>query len=86
MIEWRERKAYWRHTKWQLLASLGPFVVAMILVPLYADTLNAKRFLGVPLGYFLLCNGTILMAMFVIVSWINRQDAIDHWHGADEDH
>ena len=26
MIEWNERKAYWRHTKAQMLTSLLPFV------------------------------------------------------------
>lgn len=86
MIEWRERKAYWRHTKWQMLASLGPFLLVVVLVPFYADALNTKRVLGIPLGYFLLCHGFVLTAAFVAAGWVNRQDAIDHWHGADEDH
>ena len=57
MIERSERKPYWRHTKAQMLASLLPFVLAIIVLPLYADALNEKRFLGIPLGYFLACHG-----------------------------
>ena len=85
MIERNERKPYWRHTKVQMLTSLLPFVAAMIVLPLYADSLNDKRILGVPLGYFLVCHGLILIAFVTIAVFINRQDAIDHWHGAHGD-
>ena len=32
MIERNERKPYWRHTKVQMLTTLLPFVLAMIVV------------------------------------------------------
>ena len=63
MIEWSERKAYWRHTKVQMLTSLLPFVVSLIVLPLYADALNGKRVLGIPLGYFLACHGLLIIAL-----------------------
>jgi putative solute:sodium symporter small subunit len=85
MIERKERKPYWRHTKWQVLTSLIPFLLTLIVLPLYADQLNAKRILGFPLGYFLACHGLVLIAIVTVFSYINRQDAIDHWHGAHED-
>ena len=85
MIERNERKPYWRHTKVQMLTSLLPFVVAIIVLPLYADALNDKRVLGVPLGYFLVCHGLIVIAFVTIAAFVNRQDAIDRWHGAHED-
>jgi putative solute:sodium symporter small subunit len=85
MIERKERKPYWRHTKWQMMASLIPFLLALIVFPLYADQLNGSRFLGFPLGYFLVCHGLIVIAFVTIASFVNRQDAIDHWHGAHED-
>ena len=81
MIERNERKPYWRHTKVQMLTSLLPFVLAMIVLPLYADALNDKRILGIPLGYFLACHGLIVIAFVTIAVFVNRQDAIDHWHG-----
>jgi len=69
----------------QMLASLLPFVLAMIVLPLYADSLNHKRVLGVPLGYFLACHGFIVIAFVTIAVFVNRQAAIDRWHGAHED-
>jgi putative solute:sodium symporter small subunit len=85
MIDWSERKSYWRHTKMQMLSSLLPFVGALIALPLYADALNGKRFLGIPLGYFLACHGLLVIALVTMAVFVNRQDAIDHWHGAHED-
>ncbi len=85
MMERKERKPYWRHTKKQVLVSLLPFLLTLVILPLYADELNARRFLGFPLGYFLACHGLVLIAIVTVFSYINRQDAIDHWHGAQED-
>jgi putative solute:sodium symporter small subunit len=85
MIERNERRPYWRHTRMQMLTSLLPFVAAMIVLPLYADALNDQRILGVPLGYFLVCHGIAVIAFVTMAAFVNRQDAIDHWHGAHED-
>lgn len=84
-MERKERKPYWRHTKLQMLASLLPFMAVMIVLPLYADRLNSNKFLGFPLGYFLALHGILLIGIFTVASFVNRQDAIDHWHGAHED-
>ena len=85
MIERKERKPYWRHTKLQLAASLFPFLFTIMVVPFYADELNHNKFLGFPLGYFLALHGLILLTIVTIASFVNRQDAIDRWHGAHED-
>lgn len=85
MIERKERKPYWRHTKWQMLTSLLPFILALILIPLYSEQLNSNKFLGFPLGYFLVCHGLILIANITVFTFVNRQDALDHWHGAQEE-
>ncbi len=85
MIERKERKPYWRHTKWQMLASLLPFFLVVGILPLYADGLNQDRFLSFPLGYFLATHGLFVIGLVTVASFVNRQDAIDHWHGANED-
>ena len=84
-MEIEERKPYWRHTKWQMVASLLPFLLLVLVLPLYVDRLNHNKFLGFPLGYFMMGHGLLLIAIFTVASFINRQDAIDHWHGANED-
>ncbi|MES0384912.1 MAG: DUF4212 domain-containing protein [Hyphomicrobium sp.] len=85
MIERKERKPYWRHTKWQMLASIVSFFAVIIALPLYAESLNSERFLGFPLGYFLSAHGIAVIAIFTVASFVNRQDAVDRWHGAHED-
>ncbi len=84
VIELRDRKPYWRHTKWQMLASLLPFLLVVVVLPLYAEKLNSNKFLGFPLGYFLTGHGLILIAVITVASFVNRQDAIDRWHGGHE--
>lgn len=86
MIERKERKPYWRSTKWQLLATLVPFLALVIVLPMYVQDLNGDRFMGFPLGYFLITHGFFVISVVTVASYVNRQNAIDHWHGAHEDH
>ena len=85
MVEPEENTPYWRHTKWQALASLIPFFAIVVVLPLYAEQLNSKSFLLFPLGYFLAAHGFFVLAIVTVASFVNRQNAIDHWHGAHED-
>ena len=66
-------------------AAKAGWALLIIVLPLYADSLNTERFLGFPLGYFLSAHGIAIVAIFTVGSFVNRQDAIDHWHGAHED-
>lgn len=84
-MERKERKPYWRSTKRQLLERLIPFLIVMLVLPMYAEQLNSNRFLGFPLGYFLAAHGFFLIAVVTVATYVNRQNAIDHWHGAHED-
>ncbi len=85
MIDWGERKRYWRDTKWQMVATLAPFLVGVLALPIYAEALNGRPVFGMPLGYFVLCHGLLFIAAIVMAGFVNRQDAIDRWHGANED-
>lgn len=85
MIERKERKPYWRHTKRHLFVSLIPFLAVAVVLPLYGGQLNGSRFLGFPLGYFLAAHGFFAIAVITVASYVNQQNAIDHWHGAHED-
>ncbi len=84
-MERNERKPYRRHAKWQMVISLVPFLLFVLALPFAADQLNSNKFLGFPLGYFMAGHGVWIIAMFTIAIFVNRQDAIDHWHGANED-
>jgi len=84
-LDQQERKPYWRYTKFQLLISLVPFLLLVFVLPIYAESMNHNKFLGFPLGYFIAGHGIWIIAIFTIAAHINQQDAIDHWHGANED-
>lgn len=86
MIESKERRPYWQHTKWQMIASLVPFLAVVVVLPFYAEPLNAARVIGFPWSYFLLLHGIGVLALITVASFVNRQDVIDRWHGAHEDH
>ncbi|MEM7777581.1 MAG: DUF4212 domain-containing protein [Pseudomonadota bacterium] len=85
MIDRRERKPYWMHTKWQMFVSLVPYLLLVIVIPIYTDVLNSNKFLGYPLGFFMAGHGVIIIALFTVAGFVNRQDAVDRWHGASED-
>lgn len=85
MLERSERRPYWRQTKWGVALTLTPLLLALILVPLYADQLNSNRFLGFPLGYFLSAHGILVFALAAIATFVGRQHALDQIHGAHED-
>jgi len=85
MMERKERRPYWRHTKWQMMASLLPFLLVVLVLPFYAEQLNEIRVIGFPWGYFLLAHGVGVLALVTVASFANRQDVIDRWHGAHED-
>ncbi|MEO1609417.1 MAG: sodium/substrate symporter small subunit [Pseudomonadota bacterium] len=84
-LEREERKPYWRYTKLQVVISLLPFLLLVFVLPIYAENMNDEKFLGFPLGYFMVGHGLWIIAIFTIATHINRQDEIDHWHGANED-
>jgi len=84
-MDTEERKPYWQNTKLQMLASLLPFLLVLVVLPLYVDRLNSNKFLGFPLGYFMIGHGLLLLAIFTVASFNNRQDAVDRWHGASEE-
>ena len=61
------------------------YLLAVMALPVYAEALNGRRIFGVPLGYFVVCHGILMAAAIVMAGFVNRQDAIDHWHGANEE-
>ena len=41
--------------------------------------------LWLAIGYFLAGQGLLVIALAAVATFVNRQDAIDLWHGANED-
>ena len=78
MIEKKRRKPYWRETKMLAFATL--------ILPFWSDELAGPTIIGFPVGFALAAHAVTLVAVAAAVRFILRQNEIDHWHGAHEDH
>ena len=76
--------AHWRKTRGVTLLVLLVWVVFAFVVHWYAAPLNQLSFLGMPLGYFLGAQGSLVI--FLVLIWFQnwRQDGIDEEYGQDE--
>lgn len=85
MVEPHNQRPYWRRTRSLMwLCMLGP-AAGLLALPALIVALNRSSFMGFPLGYFVASHGFVILGFFVIVWFVQRQDAIDLWHGANED-
>ncbi|HFB2048168.1 MAG: DUF4212 domain-containing protein [Hyphomicrobiaceae bacterium] len=80
-----EQRTYWRHTKLRVFSSLLLFLVPVLILPLYIESLNNYQILGFPLGYLVVGHGVWIFAFSTIITYNKQQDAIDHWYCANED-
>lgn len=72
----RDRK-YWSSTRALTWVILILWFIFSFVVPWYAAELNAYEFLGFPLGYYMVVQGSLLafVVLIFIQNWI--QDGID---------
>ncbi|MBX2804562.1 MAG: DUF4212 domain-containing protein [Hyphomicrobiales bacterium] len=80
----RERKHWSRTATLNWIVLLLWFVFAFV-IPLNANELNAYEFLGFPLGYYMVVQGSLFafVSLIFIQNWI--QDGIDSSAGYNEE-
>lgn len=80
----REGK-YWGRTRALTIVVLILWFIFAFVVPWYAAELNAYEFLGFPLGYYMVVQGSLLafVLLIFIQNWI--QDGIDNAAGYSEE-
>jgi putative solute:sodium symporter small subunit len=86
MLEKKRRRPYWRETKSLVMSSLAPPLLLILSMPLWLPALAGRTLLGLPAEFAAASFGVCGLVLFVAVRFVRRQDAIDHWHGAHEDH
>ena len=62
-----------------------PFAASLVGVLMFIEHLNSYSFIGFPLGYFLLAQGSIIVSFLGFVWHGYEQDRIDRHHGTHED-
>lgn len=77
-------ETHWSKTRTLTYIILALWALFGIVIPYFADALNAYTFLSFPLGYWFCVQGSLLafLAMIVVQNW--RQDKIDDEAGVGE--
>ena len=75
------RERHWEKTRTLTILVLVLWFIFAFVLPWFAKELDAFSFLGFPLGYYFIVQGSL--AAFVIMIWVQnwRQDAIDDEYG-----
>jgi putative solute:sodium symporter small subunit len=76
---------YWHKTRNLTILVLVLWAFFSLVVPLFVGSLNTMTFLGFPLGYYMIVQGSLIA--FVVLIWFQnwRQDAIDDEFGFGEE-
>lgn len=79
------RDLYWQKTRNLTIVILVLWAFFSLVIPLIVTSLNQVRFLGFPLGFYMIAQGSLIA--FVVLIWVQnwRQDAIDRQFGFDEE-
>ncbi len=81
-----ETKArHWARTKNLTILVLIIWAIFAFILPWHAKTLNEITFIGFPLGYYLIVQGSLIVFVLLIFFQNWRQDAIDDEAGVGEE-
>lgn len=78
-------RRYWRKTSGLMGLVLAVWAVLAFVLPPLADRLNGVAVLGLPLGYLLVGQGTLLGFVILVFWHTRRQNAIDERFHLSED-
>jgi putative solute:sodium symporter small subunit len=76
-----KRKVHWAKTRNLTYVVLVIWFAFSVLAPWFAKDLNAVSFLGFPLGYYLLVQGSLIVFVVLIIVQNIIQDGIDDAYG-----
>ncbi len=79
------RQAHWRKTSTLTYVVLAIWFLFGFVAPWFAKELDAASFLGFPLGYYFIVQGSLIVFVLLIVVHNILQDNIDEEHGLAEE-
>ncbi|MCY3981024.1 MAG: DUF4212 domain-containing protein [Alphaproteobacteria bacterium] len=79
------RRSHWRKTSTLTYVVLAIWFLFGYVVPWFAKDLDAASFLGFPLGYYFIVQGSLIIFVLLIVVHNLLQDKIDEEHGVAEE-
>lgn len=79
-----QKDQYWAKTRRLTIIALSLWFIFSLVVPWLAPSLNAVTFLGFPLGYYMIAQGSLIVFVLTIF-WQNwAQDKVDDEFGLGE--
>ena len=79
------RQRHWPKTRSLTVLVLILWFIFSIIVPWFAKELNGITFLGFPLGFYMIAQGSLIVFVLLIFFQNWRQDAIDDEFGFGEE-
>lgn len=79
------RQRHWEKTKNTTIVVLIIWAIFAFVLPWHAKSLNELSFLGFPLGYYFVAQGSLIAFVLLIFFQNWRQDSIDDEFGAGEE-
>lgn len=79
------RQQHWIKTRNLTYLVLIIWAIFAFIVPWYAKELNAMKFLGFPLGYYFIVQGSLIIFVALIFFQNWRQDQIDDEFGVGDE-
>ncbi|MEX0953804.1 MAG: DUF4212 domain-containing protein [Rhizobiaceae bacterium] len=76
---------YWAKTRSLTILVLVLWAIFAIIIPWFAGALNSYSFLGFPLGYYMIVQGSLIAFVLLIFFQNWRQDSIDDEFGYNEE-
>jgi len=81
-----QQVAYWKHNLLYVVAVLAAWLaVSCGAAVLLADSLDAVRMGGFPLGFWFAEQGAIVAFVVLVAAYVKLMNALDHRHGVFED-
>ena len=77
--------AYWRRTSGLMWLMLAIWFFASFLIHAFAPSLNAIRFFGFPLGFYMAAQGSLIIFVVMLFWFAARQNRIDEEFGVSEE-
>lgn len=80
-----QKDQYWAKTRNLTIIALSIWFIFSLVVPWFAPQLNNITFLGFPLGYYMIAQGSLIVFV-VTIFWQNwAQDRVDDEFGLGEE-
>ncbi|ENO89462.1 hypothetical protein C666_06065 [Thauera linaloolentis 47Lol = DSM 12138] len=80
------QRAYWRRNLVLTLGLLSVWFVVTFVAGYFADELNTISFLGFPLGFYILAQGSLVVYLAIITVYVVVMGRLDRRYGVDERH